>query len=415
MATIKPFKAFRPTNDIAAKLAARPYDVLDSDEAREESKGNEYSFYRINKPEVDLPESVNLYAPEVYEKGKANLDLFISNGWLKQDSDNYMYIYAQKMGNHLQKGLVCCSSIDDYFDDTIKKHEYTRPVKEKDRLDHMLAQQAHIGPVFLTYKPLKSVDEIIENWIGKNQPEVHFTAIDGIEHTLWVIDDKTTINQLTDIFATQVKNTYVADGHHRSAASAKVGQILREQKGEYTGKENFNYFLSVLFPANQLAIFDYNRLVKELLPDISTEEFLIALQSNFTVLPSKEAVKPSMRGEFGLYIDSQWYRLQADEHVLAEKDPVESLDVSILSNYVIAPLLGIEDQRTDDRIDFVGGIRGLKELERRVDSGEMKLAFSIPPVSIEQLMKVADSGRVMPPKSTWFEPKLRSGLFVHKL
>lgn len=415
MANIKPFKAFRPTNDIAAKLAARPYDVLDSDEAREEAKGNEYSFYRINKPEVDLPESVNLYAPKVYEKGKANLDLFISNGWLKQDSDNCMYIYAQKMGNHLQKGLVCCSSIDDYFDDTIKKHEYTRPVKEKDRLDHMLAQQAHIGPVFLTYKPLKSVDEIIENWIAKNQPEVHFTAIDGIEHTLWVIDDKTTINQLTDIFATQVKNTYVADGHHRSAASAKVGQILREQKGEYTGKENFNYFLSVLFPANQLAIFDYNRLVKELLPDISTEEFLIALQSNFTVFPSKEAVKPSMQGEFGLYIDGQWYRLQADEHVLAEKDPVESLDVSILSNYVIAPLLGIEDQRTDDRIDFVGGIRGLKELERRVDSGEMKLAFSIPPVSIEQLMKVADSGRVMPPKSTWFEPKLRSGLFVHKL
>lgn len=414
MATIKPFKAFRPTNDIAAKLAARPYDVLDSDEAREEAKGNEYSFYRINKPEVDLPESVNLYAPEVYEKGKANLDLFISNGWLKQDADNYMYIYAQKMGNHLQKGLVCCSSIDDYFDDTIKKHEYTRPVKEKDRLDHMLAQQAHIGPVFLTYKPLKSVDEIIENWIDKHQPEVHFTAIDGIEHTLWVIDDKTTINQLTDIFATQVKNTYVADGHHRSAASAKVGQILREQKGEYTGKENFNYFLSVLFPANQLAIFDYNRLVKELLPDISTEEFLIALQSNFTVLPSKDAVKPSMRGELGLYIDGQWYRLQADEHVLAEKDPVESLDVSILSNYIIAPLLGIEDQRTDDRIDFVGGIRGLKELERRVDSGEMKLAFSIPPVSIEQLMKVADSGRVMPPKSTWFEPKLRSGLFVHK-
>lgn len=414
MATIKPFKAFRPKNELAAKLAAKPYDVLNSEEAREEAKGNEVSFYRINKPEVDLPENVNLYSNEVYQKGRENLDTFIAKGWLVEDKKNCLYVYAQKMGNHLQKGLVCCSSIDDYFDDTIKKHEYTRPVKEKDRLDHMVALEAHIGPVFLTYKPLKSIDEIIEKWTAEHPHEVQFTTTDGIEHTAWKIDDETTINQIVSTFDSQVKYTYVADGHHRSAASAKVGQLMREKKGEYTGKENFNYFLSVLFPANQLKIYDYNRLVKELLPDISTEEFLTALMSNFTIRPEKSQVKPSVRGEFGLYIDKQWYRLNADESILAEKDPVESLDISILSNYVIAPLLGIEDQRTDDRIDFVGGIRGLAELEKRVDSGEMKLAFAIAPVSIEQLINVADSGRVMPPKSTWFEPKLRSGLFVHK-
>jgi uncharacterized protein (DUF1015 family) len=261
---------------------------------------------------------------------------------------------------------------------------------------------------------LKSIDEIIEKWTTEQPHEVQFTTEDGIEHTAWKIDDETTINQIVSTFDSQVKYTYVADGHHRSAASAKVGQLMREKKGEYTGKENFNYFLSVLFPANQLKIYDYNRLVKELLPDISTEEFLTALMANFTIRPEKSQVKPSVRGEFGLYIDKQWYRLNADESILAEKDPVESLDISILSNYVIAPLLGIEDQRTDDRIDFVGGIRGLAELEKRVDSGEMKLAFAIAPVSIEQLINVADSGRVMPPKSTWFEPKLRSGLFVHK-
>lgn len=414
MATIKPFKAFRPKNELAAKLAAKPYDVLNSEEAREEAKGNEVSFYRINKPEVDLPENVNLYSNEVYQKGRENLDTFIAKGWLVEDKKNCLYVYAQKMGNHLQKGLVCCSSIDDYFDDTIKKHEYTRPVKEKDRLDHMVALEAHIGPVFLTYKPLKSIDEIIEKWTAEHPHKVQFTTTDGIEHTAWKIDDETTINQIVSTFDSQVKYTYVADGHHRSAASAKVGQLMREKKGEYTGKENFNYFLSVLFPANQLKIYDYNRLVKELLPDISTEEFLTALMSNFTIRPEKSQVKPSVRGEFGLYIDKQWYRLNADESILAEKDPVESLDISILSNYVIAPLLGIEDQRTDDRIDFVGGIRGLAELEKRVDSGEMKLAFAIAPVSIEQLINVADSGRVMPPKSTWFEPKLRSGLFVHK-
>ena len=413
MAIIKPFKAYRPTKDIAEKLASFPYDVLNSEEARALAKDNEYSFLRINKPEIDLAPDVNVYDKSVYLKGKENLDTFIKNGWLQQDEAPRLYIYAQKMGNHLQKGIVACSSIDDYFNDIIKKHEYTRPVKENDRIEHMYTAGAHLGPVFLAYKPLKQIDQIIEDWIAKHETENKFTSTDGIEHITWVIDDETTIKQINSIFRTIVNFTYVADGHHRSAASAKVGARLREEKGEFTGHEDFNYFLSVLFPANQLSIIDYNRVVKDLLPDISTEEFLTALLSNFTVSPVNGQVRPSMRGEFGLYIDKQWYRLVADESIKSDH-PVEGLDISILSNYVIAPLLGIDDQRTDDRIDFVGGIRGLNELERRVDSGEMRLAFAVPSVSMEQLMRVADSGEVMPPKSTWFEPKLRSGLFVNK-
>lgn len=413
MAIIKAFKAFRPTKDIAEKLASFPYDVLNSEEARALAKGNDYSFLRINKPEIDLAPNVDVYDKSVYLKGKENLDTFIENGWLQQDEIPKLYIYAQKMGNHLQKGIVACSSIDDYFNDVIKKHEYTRPVKENDRIEHMYTAGAHLGPVFLAYKPLKQIDQIIEDWITNHPKENEFTSTDGIEHITWVIDDETTIKQITSIFETQVKYTYVADGHHRSAASAKVGERLRNEKGEYSGHEDFNYFLSVLFPANQLSIIDYNRVIKDLLPDISTDEFLTALLSNFTVQPVNGQVRPSVSGEFGLYIDKQWYRLTADYSIKSD-DPVEGLDISILSNYVIAPLLGIEDQRTDNRIDFVGGIRGLDELERRVDSGEMRLAFAIPPVTMDQLMRVADSGNVMPPKTTWFEPKLRSGLFVNK-
>lgn len=414
MAIIKPFKALRPRKDIAAQLASFPYDVLSSAEARELAKGNKYSFLRINKPEIDLDPNINVYDPSVYQKGKENLNAFIQEKWLQQDDKAQLYIYAQKMGNHLQKGIVACSAIDDYFNDVIKKHEHTRPVKEKDRIEHMYTAGAHLGPVFLAYKPLKQIDQIIEEWTSSHEPENKFTATDGIEHITWVVNDETTIKQLISIFETQVKYTYVADGHHRSAASAKVGARLREEKGEFSGHEDFNYFLSVLFPANQLMIIDYNRVVKDLLPDISTEEFLTALLSSFTVEPVQGQVRPSVSGEFGLYIDKQWYRLTADESIRSNTDPVESLDISILSNYVIDPLLGISDQRTDDRIDFVGGIRGLDELERRVDSGEMKLAFAVPSVSMEQLMQVADSGNVMPPKSTWFEPKLRSGLFVNK-
>jgi len=414
MAIIKPFKAFRPQKDIADKLASFPYDVLNSDEARELAIGNEHSFLRINKPEIDLPREVDSHDAKVYQKGKENLDAFITKAWLQQDENPFLYIYAQRMGKHLQKGIVACSSIDDYFNDIIKKHEYTRPVKEQDRIDHMYTAGAHLGPVFLAYKPLKQIDQVVEDWTAKHKPENQFTTSDGIEHITWVIDDEIAIKQLTSIFESQVKNTYVADGHHRSAASAKVGKRLREENPNYSGHEDFNYFLSVLFPSDQLMIIDYNRVVKDLLPDVSTDEFLTALISNFTVQAVDGQVRPSMPGEFGLYIDKQWYRLTADQSILTSLDPVESLDISILSNYVIDPLLGISDQRTDDRIDFVGGIRGLSELERRVDSGEMKLAFAVPSVSMDQLIRVADSGNVMPPKSTWFEPKLRSGLFVNK-
>jgi uncharacterized protein (DUF1015 family) len=414
MAIIKPFKAYRPKKEIADQLASFPYDVLNSDEARELAKGNECSFLRINKPEIDLPKEMNVYDEKVYFKGKENLDAFIAKGWLQQDEKPFLYVYAQRMGKHFQKGIVACSSIDDYFNNVIKKHEYTRPVKEQDRIDHMYTAGAHLGPVFLAYKPLKQIDQLIEEWTSKHQAENKFTSSDGIEHITWLIDDETTIKQLTSIFESQVKNTYVADGHHRSAASAKVGQRLREENPNYSGHEDFNYFLSVLFPADQLMIIDYNRVVKDLLPDVSTDEFLTALISNFTVQPVDGQVRPSVPGEFGLYIDKQWYRLTADQSILTSLDPVDSLDISILSNYVIDPLLGIADQRTDNRIDFVGGIRGLNELERRVDSGEMKLAFAVPSVTMDQLIRVADSGNVMPPKSTWFEPKLRSGLFVNK-
>ncbi|MGB1247237.1 MAG: DUF1015 domain-containing protein [Chitinophagales bacterium] len=414
MAIIKPFQAFRPQQDKAEKIASRPYDVLNSQEAREEAKGNELSFLRINKPEIDLKEGIDTYSKEVYQQGKKNLDEFIEKEWLIQDDKPCYYIYEQQMGKHIQKGLVCTSSIDDYFDDVIKKHEYTRPKKENDRIEHMATLSAHIGPVFLTYKPVKELDGIIENWANNNDAIYDFESEDKIGHRVWKIDDKTTIDQITAIFDTQINKTYVADGHHRSAASAKVGQRLREQNPNYTGNESFNYFLSVLFPADQLQIIDYNRVIKDMLPDISTEEFLTALLTNFSLTAITEPVRPSINGEFGLYIDKQWYKLSADQLIMQNDDAVESLDISILSRYVIDPLLGISDQRTDERIDFVGGIRGVEELARRVDSGEMCMAFAIHPVTIEQLIAVADSGNVMPPKSTWFEPKLRSGLFVHK-
>lgn len=414
MAIIKPFKAFRPTKELAEKVASRPYDVLNSKEARMEANGNMYSFLRVNKPEIDLAEAISAYDEAVYAKGRENLEHFISNNWLVQDDKPCMYIYAQQMGNHKQFGLVANSAIDDYFNDVIKKHEYTRPVKEKDRIDHMYALKAHIGPVFLTYKPVDNLDTLIENWVGSNDPVYDFKSEDEIGHTVWVIDDIDLVGEIEMIFKTKVAQTYVADGHHRSAASALVGQRLRDEKGAFSGEENFNYFLSVLFPSNQLKIIDYNRVIVDLLPDISTEEFLTALLANFTVTPQFEAFQPTKRGEFGLYIDENWYQMQADESIISNDDAVDSLDISILSDYVIDPLLGISNQRTDNRIDFVGGIRGLEELERRVDSGEMKLAFAIPPVKIDQLMDVADSGKVMPPKSTWFEPKLRSGLFVHQ-
>ncbi len=415
MAKITPFAAYRPKKDLSKKIASFPYDVLNTEEATALRKNNDYSFLRINKPEVDLKENINLYSEAVYLKAKENLEDFISKGWLVQDEKPMLYLYQQKMGKHIQTGIVAASAVEDYFNNVIKKHEHTRPVKENDRIQHMYETKAHLGPIFLAYKQNKNIDQIVEDWKEKNTPDVDFISDDGIHHTVWKITDETTINQLVSIFETQIENTYVADGHHRSAAAAKVGERLRNENDSHTGKEAYNYFLSVLFPANQLMILDYNRVIRELLPEVSTEEFLTALISNFKVRPERGQVRPSIHGEFGLYIDGQWYRLTADPSIKNTKDPIASLDISILSDYVIDPLLGIKDQRTDERIDFVGGIRGLDELERRVDSGEMKLAFSIHPVTMDQLINVADAGKVMPPKSTWFEPKLRSGLFVNKI
>ena len=412
MANIKAFKGFRPKNGLEEKIASRPYDVLNSAEARIEAKGNEYSFLRINKPEIDLPEDTDFYSAAVYNKGKENLDAFIKKGWLVQDDEPKLYIYEQTMGKHSQKGLVAASSIDDYFNDNIKKHEYTRPKKENDRIEHMATLSAHIGPVFLTYKPVQELDNIINNWCEKHDAVNDFVSEDKIGHKVWVINDITTINTITGIFETQIENTYVADGHHRSAASAKVGAMLRAQKGEYTGNEEFNHFLSVLFPSNQLMIIDYNRLIKDL-NGMSDEAFLTALQTNFTIEKEDGEVRPSVNYEYGMYMAGQWYRLKADASITNVTDPVKSLDISILSDYVIDPILGIADQRTSMRIDFVGGIRGLGELVKRVDSGEMKVAFAIHPVEIDQLIDVADSGNVMPPKTTWFEPKLRTGLVIH--
>lgn len=413
MAKIKAFKAHRPKAGLEEKIASRPYDVLNSEEAKIEASGNEYSFLRINKPEIDLPSDTDHYSKEVYNKGKENLDSFISNNWLVQDEEPRLYIYEQTMGKHKQKGLVAGSAIDDYFNNIIKKHEYTRVTKETDRIEHMATLSAHIGPVFLTYKPVKELDNIIEDWCEKQDTVYDFVSEDEIGHKVWVIDHKATIDTITGIFEIQVPFTYVADGHHRSAASAKVGAMLRDQKGEYTGNEEFNNFLSVLFPSNQLMIIDYNRLVKDL-NGLSKEAFLTALQTNFTIEKQDEEVRPSMNYEYGMYLDGDWYKLKADDSITGTTDPVKSLDISIISDYVIDPILGISDQRTSNRIDFVGGIRGLGELQKRVDSGEMVVAFSIHPVEINQLIDVADSGNVMPPKSTWFEPKLRSGLFVHK-
>ena len=413
MTKIKAFKSFRPKKGLEEKIASRPYDVLNSEEAREEAKGNEYSFLRINKPEIDLAKNIDHYSKEVYLKGKENLESFISNNWLIQDDEEKLYIYEQTMGNHTQKGIVAASSIDDYFNDIIKKHEFTRQKKEEDRIEHMATLSAHIGPVFLTYKPVKELDRIINEWCENNMAVYDFVSEDKIGHKVWVIDNNTTIKTIEGIFETQIPFTYVADGHHRSAASAKVGALLRKKKGEFTGNEEFNSFLSVLFPSDQLMIIDYNRLIKDL-NGLSKEAFLISLQTNFTIEKENEEVRPSINYEYGMYLDGDWYRITADSTITNTSDPVKKLDISILSDYVIDPILGIADQRTSNRIDFVGGIRGLGELKKRVDSKEMVLAFAIHPVEINQLIAVADSGNVMPPKSTWFEPKLRSGLFVHK-
>jgi len=406
MAIIKPFKALRPKPELVKKVASRPYDVLNSDEAREEAKNNPHSFLHVTKSEIDLPVNVDTHSNAVYQKAKENLQQFITDGVLFTEEKACYYIYQLVMNEKSQTGLVCVSSVEDYFNDVIKKHEFTRPEKEKDRIDHMLAIEAQTGNVFLAYRDVSDVNKLINDWKASCHPVYDFAADDGIQHTIWIVNDDDKINSITSLFATKVPNTYIADGHHRAASAAKVSQQL-------PGNDNAKYFLTTIFPASELSILDYNRVVKDL-NDLHKENFIGLLREDFMITDSEEPVTPSSLHEFGMYLDHQWYILKSKKGTFTE-DPIGVLDVTILSDNILDAILDIKDQRTDKRIDFVGGIRGLGELEKRVDSGEMKLAFSLFPVSIQQLFDIADSGKVMPPKSTWFEPKLRDGLLTHTL
>lgn len=412
MAVFRPFKAFRPKPEEAGNIAAKPYDVLNSQEAREEVKGKPLSFLHVGKPEVDLEPSIDLYDPRVYQKAKENLHRLIDDGHLVEDSEPCFYVYAQTMNGRTQYGLVGCASVDDYWNDVIKKHEKTRKDKEEDRSNHVRVTNSHSGPIFLTYRDNSEINAIV-NAVIATQPDNDHVAEDGIRHQSWVIDDKGTILKIQQILAA-VPNFYVADGHHRSAAAAIVGRERQKANPNHKGDEEYNYFLAVLFPASHLYIMDYNRVVKDL-NGLSKDELFDKIRQNFSIEKAASQFKPVKKGEVGMYIDGNWYKVNANPELLNISDPVESLDVAILQKYILDAILGIEDPRTSKRIDFVGGIRGLSELEKRVNSGEMKIAFAMFPTSVDELMKIADAGKIMPPKSTWFEPKLRDGLFVHFL
>ena len=411
MAVIRQFKAVRPAPEMAEKVAALPYDVVNSDEAREMVKGNPYSFLHVDKAEIDLPVDTDIYSPEVYKKAKENLDNMVKDGILVQDEKAMLYVYELVMDGRSQTGLVACTSIDEYLNGIIKKHELTREDKEQDRIRHVDICNANTGPIFLAYRTVDEISAIIER-IKTNAPVYDFTAEDGIIHRAWVIDNDTDIEKLVELFK-KVPALYIADGHHRNASAAKVGLKRRAEKPDYTGDEEFNYYLAVLFPSDKLRIMDYNRVVKDL-NGMTEKEFLEKLSEKFEIRETAGRAKPEKQWDFGLYMDKKWYMLTAKDEIKSE-DAVKGLDVSILQENVLIPMLGIGDIRTDKRIDFVGGIRGLQELERRVDSGEMKIAFAMYPTSVEQLMTIADEEKIMPPKSTWFEPKLRSGLFIHNL
>ena len=410
MAIIRPFKAIRPTKELAERIAALPYDVMNSDEAREMVKDNPYSFLHVDKAEVDLPKEIDVYDDKVYEKAKENLDKMIDGGLYIEDEKPNYYIYRQVMKGRSQTGLVACASIDDYNNNVIKKHELTREEKEIDRINHVYKCEAHTGPIFLTYRENKDISNIVNEWV-KKEPIYDFKADDGVSHTVWIIDDEYTVNKLQDLFKT-VKYLYIADGHHRSASAVKVGHIKRAEKENYTGEEEFNFFLSISYPDSELEVLDYNRTVKDL-NGLSKEEFLSKVKENFEIIESSEQVKPKEKHTFGMYLENQWYLLKAKKGIFNPDDPVDRLDVSILQNNLLRPILGIDDPRKSKRIKFIGGIRGLNELEKRANT-DMKVSFSMYPTTIEDIMAIADSGETMPPKSTWFEPKPRSGLFIHK-
>ncbi len=420
MSIIKPFRGFRPPKEIVEKLASRPYDVLNSEEAREECAGNPYSLLHVTKAEIDLPEGIKDTDPEVYLQVVKNYNSFKDYGWLVQDKEEKLYIYAQSMNPtdanaRWQYGIVACAYSEDYVNKIIKKHELTRKDKEEDRMRHVRITNANVEPVFFAYPAIARIDEIVAS-ITCKEPIYDFVAKeDGFGHRFWVIDDRKLIDELVEIFDKQVPAMYIADGHHRSAAAALVGQEKKEHNPNHTGKEEYNYFMTVIFPDNQLNVIDYNRVVKDL-NGLNKEQFLNALNDAYVVEDmGTEIYTPSKLHEHSMYLDGHWYKMTAKAGKYNDNDPIGVLDVKILSDHVLDKILGIKDLRTDKRIDFVGGIRGLGELKRRVDSGEMTVAFALYPVSMQQIIDIADTGNIMPPKTTWFEPKLRSGLVIHEL
>ncbi len=414
MAVLRPFKGLRPPKGIAKELASRPYDVLNSDEAREEAYDNEFSLLHIIKPEIDLPENVDIHSQDVYDKAKENFDLFRQRGYLVPDAESCYYIYAQTMHGKTQFGIVGCASVEDYMKNIIKKHELTRRDKEEDRMKHVRITNANMEPVFFSYPAVKQIDDIVAKVVTSKPPVYDFVAVDGVGHHFWVVDNHEVIAELHRHFA-EVPYFYVADGHHRTAAAALVGNEKKNNNPNHTGEEEYNFFLAVLFPDNQLTIIDYNRVVKDL-NGLSDEEFIKKLERVFVIEPKgHEAYKPKSLHNFGMYLSGQWHSLTAREGTYDNADPIGVLDVTILSKKVLDEILDIKDLRTSTRVDFVGGIRGLNELKKRVDSGEMKAAFALYPVTMKQLIDIADTGNIMPPKTTWFEPKLRSGLVVHLL
>ncbi len=413
MAILKPFRGYRPPKEIVKQLASRPYDVLNSEEAREEAGDNPYSFLRVVKPEIELPEGTDLYSQQVYDKAVENFRKFIDKGYLVRDEQPNYYVYAQTWRNKTQYGIVGCAGVEDYLNDRIKKHELTRPDKEEDRMKHVRHTNANAEPVFFTYPKKEEIDRIVAETV--KAPAVYdFIADDGFGHHFWLVDDDQLIEKLEQYFA-EVPAFYVADGHHRTAAAALVGKEKKENNPGHKGDEPYNFFMAVLFPDDQLTIIDYNRVVKDL-NGLSKDEFIDKLSADFDIEnKGSEAYKPNALHVMSMYLEGEWYALKAKTHTYDDNDPIGVLDVTILSKSVLEPLLGIKNLRTDKRIDFVGGIRGLKELKRRVDSGEMQVAFALYPVTMKQLMDIADTGNIMPPKTTWFEPKLRSGLVVNTL
>ena len=413
MAKIKPFKGVRPPKNYVTEVASRPYDVLNSEEARIEAEGNEKSLYHIIKPEIDFAPGTDEHDSCVYDKAVENFNMFQDKGWLVQDSKEHYYIYAQTMNGRTQYGFVVAANVDDYMQGRIKKHELTRRDKEEDRMKHVRINNANVEPVFFAFPDNAELEAIIKN-VTSNEPEYDFVANDGFGHHFWVINDDETIKRITELFD-QIPSLYIADGHHRSAAAALVGHEKALANPNHTGEEEYNYFLAVAFPASHLNIIDYNRVVKDL-NGLSDEEFLNAISQNFIIEEKgTEIYRPEKLHNFSLYLSGKWYSLSAKEGTYNDSDPIGVLDVTISSDLILRDILNIHDLRSDKRIDFVGGIRGLGELKKRVDSGEMAMALALYPVSMEQLINIADTGNIMPPKTTWFEPKLRSGLVIHKL